>query len=65
VKTKGEKDREKKTEKKEKIVDDDDLEGEWQKITHKDDPSKPLFDPKVEITVNVSIRRISSVNFEV
>jgi hypothetical protein len=45
---------ERKGKKADKYVDDE-LDGEWQKITHKDDPSKPLFDPKTEITAKVSV----------
>lgn len=44
-------------------IEDDDLDGEWQKITHKDDPTKPLFDPKAEISAKVRFKRVFQTNF--
>lgn len=36
-------------------TDDEDKNEEWQKITHKDDPLKPLFMSKAEITGDVLV----------
>jgi hypothetical protein len=48
--------------KEQKIVEEeDDNEGDWQKITHKDDPTKPLFDPKTEINVAVVCAKLAEI----
>lgn len=63
AKDKTKKVREKRDEKKVEKIEDDDLDGEWQKITHKDDPTKPLFDPKAEISAKVRFKRVFQTNF--
>ena len=44
-----------------KEVEEDDDEGEWHKISHKDDPTKPLFDAKVEITAPLVVAKLEEV----
>ncbi|KAI6241205.1 Eukaryotic translation initiation factor 3 subunit C [Aphelenchoides fujianensis] len=41
--------------------EEDEEEGEWHRISHKDDPSKPLFDPKAEITTDVVVNKLEEI----
>ncbi|KAI6203077.1 Eukaryotic translation initiation factor 3 subunit C [Aphelenchoides besseyi] len=44
-----------------KAEEEDDNDGEWQKISHKDDPNKPLFDSKAEITTAAVISKLEEI----
>ncbi|KAI6178388.1 Eukaryotic translation initiation factor 3 subunit C [Aphelenchoides besseyi] len=44
-----------------KVEEEDDNDGEWQKISHKDDPTKPLFDSKAEITTAAVVGKLEEI----